>query len=244
MLLEVKNLSKHYNGRTVLRSFSASFSPGVYAIIGNNGAGKSTLMNLLTDNLKRSGGNVYFNGKEILDLGATYRGRIGYMPQEFSGYMTFSIWHFLSYMALMKGVPKKLVRQQINDVLKIVNLEREKNKKINQLSGGMRQRVMLAQALLGEPSILFLDEPTAGLDPKERLAVKEFVKSISEGKIIFVSTHIISDIENLVDEIVLLRSGVLIYKDTPEKLIKHVTEILNEPVTLEKACVYWMNAYG
>ena len=255
MLLEIVELTKRYGSKTALNRFTASFYPGIYGIIGKNGAGKSTLMNLLTDNLARSSGSIRYDGAEILDLGSEYRGKIGYMPQTPCCYGSFSVRAFLNYIAQLKGIGRKQAAKEVGHVLEVTHLTGNVSKKLEQLSGGMRQRVMLAQALLGDPLILLLDEPTAGLDPAERYAMRSYIHSISKGKIIFIATHVISDIESIADEVVLMKDGRLICKMPPGELIKEALTARNKgekadsperqnlketEATLEDACLYFL----
>ena len=250
MLLEIEALTKYYGSKAVLNRFTASFYPGIYGIIGKNGAGKSTLMNLLTDNLSRSGGRIMYDKREILELGSEYRGKIGYMPQSPCCYGSFSVRAFLNYIARLKGISRKSVMAEVNQVLMLTHLTNHAGKRIEQLSGGMRQRVMLAQALLGNPRILLLDEPTAGLDPAERHSMRAYIQSISKGKIIFIATHVISDIESIADEVVLLKEGRLVKKMPPDALMHEAWEQLcggngdllqqDKKPSLEEACLYFL----
>lgn len=250
MELTVEKLTKRYGDKIVLHSLCASFSPGIYGIIGKNGAGKSTWMNLMADNLKRTQGQILLDGTDILELGAAYRGMVGYMPQTPCCYGSFSARGFLNYMAQLKGIRRKDVRQEVDQVLEVTHLTAHAGKKIQQLSGGMRQRVMLAQALLGQPSILLLDEPTAGLDPAQRASMRAYIHSISPGKIIFIATHVISDIETIADEIVLLKEGRLLCKMPPKQLILSAEKDAGNPdgpplpesasMSLEEACLHFL----
>ena len=166
MELRIEHLMKRYGEKVALADFSYTFTPGIYGILGANGAGKSTLMNLITDNVSRDGGSILFDGTEILKLGKAFRAAVGYMPQQQGMYDDFSARAFLRYMAEIKQIPAKQARAQIEQLLEVVNLREVAHKKVGGFSGGMRQRVILAQALLGEPKVLILDEPTAGLDPQ------------------------------------------------------------------------------
>lgn len=184
MELKLEHVTKQYKDKIALDDFSITLTPGIYGILGENGAGKSTLMNLITDNSKRTSGNILLDGKEILHMGAEYRRHIGYMPQQQGEYPNFSALSFLLYMAEAKGIKKKQARKEAEELLELVNLDDVKKKKVNTFSGGMKQRVMLAQALLGGPDILLLDEPTAGLDPKERIRIRNLILKLSKQKII------------------------------------------------------------
>lgn len=221
-MLQVKNLKKSYGSKVALKDFSYTFEDGIYGMLGANGAGKSTLMNLLTDNVKRDSGNILYDGKEILSMGSAYRELIGYMPQQQGFYENFSARMFLFYMAELKGIKKKEAKKQIEELLSIVNLESVADKKIGGFSGGMKQRVLLAQALLGKPRILILDEPTAGLDPKERVNFRNYIHRLSENKIILLATHVVGDVETVADKILIMKDGELVANDNPQKLVESV----------------------
>ncbi len=221
-MLEIKNVSKSYGKKTALKDFSYTFDNGIYGLLGSNGAGKSTLMNLITDNIKRDTGTISYDGTDILKLGAAYRSCIGYMPQQQGFYEQFSARSFLFYIAELKGLPKKAAKKQIDELLGIVNLSEAADKKIGGFSGGMKQRVMLAQALLGNPRILLLDEPTAGLDPKERINFRKYISELARNKIIIISTHVVSDVESIADKILIINKGELIAADSPDNFIKNV----------------------
>ncbi|MDO5402656.1 MAG: ATP-binding cassette domain-containing protein [Eubacteriales bacterium] len=241
MKLEIKNLKKTYGTIQALKGISYTFKPGIYGILGANGAGKSTMINLITDNVARDKGNggciTYQDdemtkdvSEDILKLGKKFRAVVGYMPQQQGFYEDFSPKAFLKYMAEIKGVKavtladgtKKKVSQQIDELLEVVNLTSVAYKKIGGFSGGMKQRVLLAQALLGNPKILILDEPTAGLDPKERIAIRNYIAELSKDKIILFATHVVSDIECIADQVLLLKSGEIIATGTPVELIEQM----------------------
>ncbi len=222
MELEIIDLTKKYGEKVALNGFSYVFTPGIYGILGANGAGKSTLMNLITDNVKRTGGQILWDGQDILKLGRSFRALLGYMPQQQGMYNDFSARAFLRYMADIKQIPRKKARAQIEELLNVVGLKDVAHKKLGGFSGGMRQRVLLAQALLGEPRILILDEPTAGLDPKERLRLRQYISDLAEDRIVFLTTHIVSDIESIANDVLLMKDGTLVKHGTPEALIAEV----------------------
>lgn len=223
MQLEMKNISKSYNRKKeALSDITITLTSGIYGLLGPNGAGKSTLMSILTDNLKPDKGQVLYDGKEIRALKEKYRDAIGYMPQQQSLYDNFTGEEFLWYMAALKGLDKKTCKNRINELLHMVNLESEKEKKVGSYSGGMKQRILIAQAMLNHPKILIMDEPTAGLDPSERIRIRNFLSTISEDKIILIATHIVSDIESIAKEILLLKEGKLIRAGTPNKLLSEI----------------------
>ena len=229
MELQLEHLSKTYGTVKALKDISYTFKPGIYGILGANGAGKSTMINLITDNVARdkgsAGGSILYDGQDILKLGSRFRGIIGYMPQQQGFYEDFSPKAFLRYMAEIKGIKGKnekgqTVKEQIDELLEVVNLTGVAYKKIGGFSGGMKQRVLLAQALLGDPDILILDEPTAGLDPKERIAIRNYIAELSRNKIILFATHVVSDIECIADYVLLLKKGEIIAMGTPVELIE------------------------
>lgn len=222
--LEIKNISKTYKKGTIkaLDDFSVTLTSGVYGLLGPNGAGKSTLMNIITDNLNSDSGEVLYDGEDIKKLGKDYRTVFGYMPQQQGLYDDFTLNRFLWYMAALKGLKKKEAKVKITSLLETVNLKDSAHKKLGSFSGGMKQRALIAQALLNDPKILILDEPTAGLDPKERIRIRNFISEIAENKIVLISTHVVSDIEFIAKEIVLLKSGQLVSHDTCNNLIKEI----------------------
>lgn len=217
-MLEINQLKKTYGDKVALKEFSYIFENGIYGLLGANGAGKSTLMNLITDNIRRTEGSILYNDKEILKMGASFRKLVGYMPQQQGYYEQFSARNFLFYLAQLKGIKRKNARSQIDELLSIVNLTNVADKKMGGFSGGMIQRVILAQALLGNPQVLLLDEPTAGLDPKERVMFRQYIDKLSENKIIIISTHVVSDVESIADKILILKDGELVADDSPEAL--------------------------
>ena len=220
MELHIENLSKNYGEKLALDKFTYTFKEGTYAILGPNGAGKSTLMHLITDNISRPSGQILYNGKDILDLGRAFRKVIGFMPQSQGMYDQMSAKGFLSYMAEIKGIPKKEARVQINELLSVVNLSDVAYKKLSSFSGGMRQRVLLAQALLGKPDILMLDEPTAGLDPEERVRIRTYIGNLAASKIVLITTHITSDVESIADYVIFMKNGKIISFGKPEQILR------------------------
>ena len=211
--------------------------------IGPNGAGKSTLMNLLTDTIKRESGNILYDGKEILALGRNYRALVGYMPQQQGLYDDFTLNRFLWYMAALKGLKKKEAKEKITQLLETVNLTDAAHKKLGSFSGGMKQRALIAQALLNNPEILILDEPTAGLDPKERIKIRNFISEIAENKIVLISTHVVSDIEFIAKEIVLLKGGQLVSHDACNNLTKEIENKVFEMEIEKEKLKYFQDNY-
>lgn len=219
MQLELKNLTKIYSELTALDHINVKFTSGIYGILGANGAGKSTMMNLLTDNISRTDGEILFDGADILKLGKKFRKVLGYMPQQQGFYEHMTAQTFLYYMAELKAVPKKQAKIEIENLLNITNLANVRHKRLGGFSGGMKQRVLLAQALLGDPKVVILDEPTAGLDPKERIRIRNFISEISNNRIILLATHIVSDIESISDQILMMKNGRIVGMDAPENLL-------------------------
>lgn len=217
-MLELKSVSKKYGDKFALQDISLSLSEGIYGILGPNGAGKSTLMNIITENLSPDTGEVLWNGKQIKELGAAYRAILGYAPQQQGLYDTFTGRRFLSYMGALKGIPKEKIKGEIEQAANSVNLLEKMDRPIGTYSGGMKQRLLTAQAIMGDPKLLILDEPTAGLDPKERVNIREKMKALSEGKIILMATHVVSDIQSIAKEIIMLKSGQIAAKDSVDAL--------------------------
>lgn len=231
-MLIIQNLTKRYKTRQqekiALNQVSLNLDEGVYALLGPNGAGKSTLMKLITCNLKAEEGTIIWReeqsgkrvDKPIDEMGAEYRAFIGYAPQQQGLYETFTGYRFLQYMAVLKNIPKNKMEQEINRVSQCVNLSDVLSNRISSFSGGMKQRLLVAQALLGNPKLLIFDEPTVGLDPNERVRIREYIHSISKGKIVLIATHIVSDIENIADDVIIMKEGKVVEKDDREALCK------------------------
>jgi len=216
-MLELRNISKNYGKTQALSDANAAFSNGIYALLGPNGSGKSTLMNIIAGILPQSGGEVMYNGKSVKSLGKSYLERIGYMPQYAGMYPSFTVFDFMLYMSELKGLPRGN-ENEVEYILRRVELDDCMERKISALSGGMKQRLSLAQAVLGSPEIIVLDEPTAGLDPKQRIAVRNLISEISADKTVLWATHIVSDIEGIAREVVMLKQGKIIDTAAPETL--------------------------
>lgn len=207
MKLELRNISKSYGKTKALVDFTADLEPGIYALLGPNGSGKSTLMNIITDNLKMDKGEIVFDGENAKTMGVRFREKIGFMPQYPGIYPSFTVEDYLWYMAKLKGMTNEAARKGIPEVLAAVELTESLKTKVGALSGGMKQRLCLASAVLGDPDILILDEPTAGLDPKQRIAVRNYISQISFNKIVIIATHVVSDIEYIAGNIIILKKG-------------------------------------
>ena len=248
MELRLDNVTKKYGEKVALDGFSYAFRPGIYGILGANGAGKSTMMNLITDNLRRDGGSITFDGAEIRKLGAEYRRVLGYMTQQQGLYEGMTAESFLVYIARLKEIPRKQCSDEIDRALEMTNLLDVRHKKVGGFSGGMKQRVLLAQALLGDPRVLILDEPTAGLDPRERARLRDHIYRLAQDRIVLLATHIVSDIEVIADDILLMKEGKLLRSDTAEGLIRALPENLTPVLhafSLEDVYLYYLggNAY-
>lgn len=224
MNLTIKNLSKSFGEKKVLDDVSIEFSAGVYGILGANGSGKTTLMRILASVLKPSGGKVYFNNQDIVGMDAAYRDVIGYLPQHVGFYKNFTAEKFLLYIAALKGLSKDQAKGKVDEVLELVGLASERKGKVGRFSGGMKQRVGIAQALFNDPKVLIVDEPTAGLDPKERIRFRNLLAKIAINRIVLLSTHIVSDIEFIAREVVILKDGKLLRKDSPQDLLDGIAD--------------------
>ncbi len=236
MELKLEGIKKSYNhGKTyAVSDFTMEFTPGVYGLLGPNGAGKSTLMNMITDNLKADEGTITLDGEPINKLGAKYRECLGYMPQQQNLYDDFTGEQFLWYMASLKGLNKKEALAKIERILIIVNLSEDRYKKLKSYSGGMKQRILIAQALLNDSKILIMDEPTAGLDPKERIRIRNFISEISKDKIVLLATHVVSDVEYIAKEILLMQHGQVLKHGTPQQLIADMQNKVFEVLVTEE----------
>ncbi len=220
MELSLDRLSKQYDSKIAVDSISATLTPGVYGLLGANGAGKTTLMRMLCGILEPTLGEVLFNDHEITAMGATYRNMLGYLPQDFGYYPNYTAMEFMLYMAALKGIPRNIAVKRIKKLLTTVDLNHVASKRIRTFSGGMKQRVGIAQALLNNPKVLILDEPTAGLDPKERVRFRNLLSEYAGDKIVILSTHIVSDIEAIADEVLLMKKGRIVQRGTVPELVQ------------------------
>ncbi len=219
MKLEINDLSKNFKDNTAVNHISFTLEKGVYGLLGANGAGKTTLMRMLCTLVTPTSGTIQYNGENILDMGESYRRIIGYLPQEFGYYPSFSAEDYLLYIASLKGLKPLVAKKRVSELLEIVSLTNVRKKKIKTFSGGMKRRLGIAQAVLNNPKILILDEPTAGLDPKERIRFRALISRIAEEQIVLLSTHIVSDLESVAKEIFVMKKGSIIAQGDTEELL-------------------------
>ena len=217
-MLSVEHVTKQYGNFTALEDISLTFSPGVYGLLGPNGAGKTTLMKMLSTLLFPTKGEILWDGEDILALGADYRGLLGYLPQQFGYYPNYTPRQFLRYVAALQCISKRKAEERISRLLELVGLGADGDRKLKKFSGGMIQRVGIASAMLNDPRLLILDEPTAGLDPRERVRFRNLIHSLAEDRIVLLSTHIVSDVETIAGQIVMFRDHRLYCCDTPAKI--------------------------
>lgn len=219
MELTIDHLSKRYGQQWALRQLSLRCEPGLLGLVGPNGAGKTTLMRMIATLLDPTEGTISWNGQDIQSHGEALRRVLGYLPQDFGIYPEFTGRQFLRYLAAMKGLPASFIRRRVDEVLEIANLEKEADRKLPAYSGGMKQRIGIAQALLNDPELLIVDEPTAGLDPTERVRFRTLLSSLTTNRIILLSTHIISDVEAVASRLVILQEGRILADTTPAALL-------------------------
>lgn len=222
MELRIENLTKAYGRKVALCDFTATLSCGIYGLLGPNGAGKSTLMKIITENLSADKGCILVDGVPSDKLGAEYRSLLGYMPQQQGLYPHFTARRFLYYIAALKGMSKQQAAEEVERVAAMVNMTDVLDKRLGTYSGGMKQRILIAQAVLGSPKILILDEPTAGLDPKERIRIRNLISQISMDRIVILATHVVSDVEYIAKEIMMLKNGHLVSQLRPGALLQQM----------------------
>lgn len=213
-MLSLVNIRKDYGKFTAIEDLNLELEEGLYAMLAPNGAGKTTIIRMMTTLLFPTSGEILYDGENILEMGESYRKMVGYLPQQFGYYKSNTPVQYLSYLAALKKIPRQEAKRQIPELLELVGLSEEANKKMKKFSGGMIQRVGIAQALLGDPKILILDEPTAGLDPKERVRFRNLLSSMSRNRIVVLSTHIVSDVESVANQVMLLKDHRLLLMDT------------------------------
>ncbi len=244
MELLLDRISMEYRKKRVIDDISLTLSSGIYGLLGPNGAGKTTIMKIISGNALPSAGKIFCDGKDIFAMGASYLSLIGYMPQQQSIYPFFSGRMFLNYMGNLKGIPKDVLLQDIESIAKSVNLSDRLDDLTRTYSGGMKQRLIFAQALLGNPKIVLLDEPTAGLDPMERIRVGNMIANIAKDRIVLVSTHILQDIEYFTDRLILLRKGSLILNASMNELIEMMKGRVWEVMIKESDIDDYKNQYS
>ena len=220
--LRFDNVKKNYGDKQALRGVSFTLKEGIYGLLGPNGAGKSTLLNILTGNLPATQGQILLDGEEVGKLGRHFRARLGYMPQQQALYPSFTCERFLYYMASLRGMSASRTKERVGELLRLLALEDVRKKPTRTLSGGMKQRLLLAQAMLDDPDILVLDEPTAGLDPRQRIVVRNLIASVALHKIVLLSTHVVPDVEYIARELILIANGEVICQDTPQHLCQAI----------------------
>ncbi|MGL4739842.1 MAG: ABC transporter ATP-binding protein [Sarcina sp.] len=234
MELKMENLYKKYKTKEALKNINIVLKEGTYGILGENGAGKSTLMRILTTVDFQTSGNITFNGEDILKLDDKYRELLGYMPQDYSVFPSFTAQDFLDYMGTLKGMSRKELKKKIPEILEFVNLVHVANKKVSTFSGGMKRRLGIAQAIINDAKIIILDEPTAGLDPKERIRFSNIISAMSKGKIVILSTHIVSDIEAIANNLIVIKHGEIIENAKVDVLVESVEGLVWECVVDQK----------
>ncbi|MHC5268836.1 ABC transporter ATP-binding protein [Enterococcus sp. LJL98] len=243
MMLTLKNVTKQYNNREVLKNISFEFNPGIYGLLGANGAGKTTLFHIICGVISQDKGDILFNNKDTKKKREAFLANLGFLPQNFTYYPDFSGLDFLLYISSLKGVDKKKSKDKCIELLNLVGLDQEKNIKIKKYSGGMKQRLGIAQAMINNPKVLILDEPTVGLDPKERVRFRNLISSLSDEKIVILSTHIVSDIEYIADEILVLKKGILENTGQAEDLVKTIENKVWECSISTKNVDYYLSKY-
>ena len=246
--LELTGLEKTYRDRKqekrAVQSLTASFEHGIYGLLGENGAGKTTLMRMIVGILKPTQGQITCDGIPIKQLGGTYRNLLGYLPQDFGYYKEFTALRFLNYIAALKAIEPDTAKERIERLLETVALTGDWNKKLKTFSGGMLRRIGIAQALLNEPGILILDEPTAGLDPKERVRFRNIISALGKDRIIILSTHIVSDVEYIADQIMIMKHGQFVKTGTQEQILGPVAGCVWKCVVSEKEAAELNAAYA
>lgn len=242
MELRIEHLSKHFKDKKAVNDVSLTLTTGVWGLLGANGAGKTTLMRMVADIMKPTSGKITFDGQDIRTMGEEYRNIFGFLPQDFGYSRDFTVGDYLEYVAALKCVPKHETKAKIDHLLEILTLSDVKHKKIYKLSGGMKRRVGIAQAMLNDPKILVMDEPTAGLDPGERVRLRNFISEFSHDRIVIISTHIVSDIEYIAVKNAVMKNGQVIAVGTTDELVKQVDgKVWNCVVPSNKVPEYEMN---
>ena len=243
MKLEFNDLTKEFGDFTAVNHINLTMTNGVYGLLGVNGAGKTTLMRMLCTLLKPTSGTICCNGKDIFNMDSEYRKLLGYLPQDFGFYPEFTVEDYLLYIAALKGIRPVVAKKRVKELIAKVGLSKVANKKMKKLSGGMKRRAGIAQAMLNNPKILILDEPTAGLDPNERIRFRNLISELSEDRLVLLSTHIVSDIEYIANEIWLMKDGEILHKGSIEELINSMTETVWECLVPKNRVSDFMEKY-
>ena len=224
MELKITDLTKEFSGTRAADSVNETLGRGVYGLLGVNGAGKTTLMRMLTTLLQPTSGSVFWDGEDIFAMEGRFRNILGYLPQDFGFYPNFTVGEYLLYIASIKGLRPAVAKQRGKELLSQVGLSKARNKKMKNLSGGMKRRAGIAQAMLNDPKLLILDEPTAGLDPNERIRFRNLISELAEDRVVLLSTHIVSDVEYIAGKIFLMKDGRIAVSGTAQELIASMPE--------------------
>lgn len=243
MELKISKLTKEFKENAAVSDVSYALTTGVYGLLGVNGAGKTTLMRMLCTLLKPTSGSITWEGKDIFEMDGEYRKLLGYLPQDFGYYPDFTVYDYLMYVAAIKGLRPVTAKQRAKILLKQVGMEKAKRKKMKELSGGMKRRIGIAQAMLNNPQILILDEPTAGLDPNERIRFRNLISELSEERLVLLSTHIVPDVEHIANEILLMKDGKIRAAGTSQELIAAMPEQVWSATVPKKELAAYMKAY-
>lgn len=243
MKLELDGLTKEFGDFTAVNHINLTMTNGVYGLLGVNGAGKTTLMRMLCTLLKPTSGTICCNGKDIFNMDSEYRKLLGYLPQDFGFYPEFTVEDYLLYIAALKGIRPVVAKKRVKELISKVGLSKAAHKKMKKLSGGMKRRAGIAQAMLNNPKILILDEPTAGLDPNERIRFRNLISELSEDRLVLLSAHIVSDIEYIANEIWLMKDGEVLHKGSIEELINSMTETVWECLVPKNRVSDFMEKY-
>ena len=243
--MEVKfnDLTKKFGNFTAVDHLTMTMTNGVYGLLGVNGAGKTTMMRMLCTLLKPTSGSITCNGKDIFEMDSEYRNLLGYLPQDFGFYPEFTVQDYLMYIASLKGVRPAVAKKRVKELISKVGLSKVANRKMKKLSGGMKRRAGIAQAMLNNPAILVLDEPTAGLDPNERIRFRNLISELSEERLVLLSTHIVSDIEYIANQIWLMKDGEILHKGSIDELINSMTETVWECLVPKNRVSGFMEKY-
>ena len=243
MKLELDGLTKEFGDFTAVNHINLTMTNGVYGLLGVNGAGKTTLMRMLCTLLKPTSGTICCNGKDIFNMDSEYRKLLGYLPQDFGFYPEFTVEDYLLYIAALKGIRPVVAKKRVKELISKVGLSKAAHKKMKKLSGGMKRRAGIAQAMLNNPKILILDEPTAGLDPNERIRFRNLISELSEDRLVLLSTHIVSDIEYIANEIWLMKDGKILHKGSIDELINSMSEAVWECLVPKNMVPNFMEKY-